>query len=566
MPSAPAGNPTTAASTDAAPTSPANPPIPPASSGDATATSSAAGGRAAAPSATLPGTDVAPPAGGERLRAGLAVEPAPGGPIARLVVLDGRAATDDVRLVANLGSATPDRWAVTQRWEPGPDPGLTTWLGDVQTLFLRDGQLWRALVSANGQAAASAVPLSQANRVCRLIRAHEIERVDGLDAWVEVEHAGPDARCDTVLDNAGAWVRLADARWVPVPEGTTTVAALRSAQGRLRSLLVHEGVAARLALLDADSLQVRDEVAGATAIDAVELLAGPLPTASGTLLHLRVNGRYLRRLNWTNTAARLGPEQHDLGSADTMAALHDGSTFFFGDGPNVWRWATAAPAPALHAALPADAGDVMRLASTDGHLLVTQGSAQPTLWTVSKSAGAWTVRLGGGPADPAFHAFAGHRGDTVVYVARDGGDGAGPAPAAHRVYRVVAGQAPLPAARSGVALVGVVVQPTQRHGQATLDGLLYCAPSLGGVAGECRGGSLSQFSLADGASIEIGRWPQHATLSAFGASAWVWSGSPGLVMVHGQRAAAGGAEAWTDLWSLTPGVAGSLRRVTTGMP
>jgi hypothetical protein len=510
---------------------------------------------------------VASPARSGRVRAGLAVEPTPGGPTARLVVLDGHTtATDEVRLVADLGAATPDRWAVTQRWEPGPGEGLSTWRGDVQALFLRDGRLWQALVTDDGQAAATAVPVSMATRLCRLIRVHEIEAVDGLDAWVEVEHAGPDTRCDTVPDNAGAWVRLADARSVPVPEGTTTVAALRTPEGRLRSLLVHEEVAGRLALLDADSLQVRDEVAGADGIDAVELLAAPLPAASGVLLHLRVNGRQLRRLHWTNTVARLGPERHDLGSTDATAALHDGSTFFFGDGPNVWRWATTASAPALHAALPADAGDVNRLASTDEHLLVTQGSARPTLWTVSKFAGAWAVRLGGGAGDPAFHAFVGHQGDTVLYVARDDADGAGPAAAAHRVYRVVAGQGPSPATRSGVALVGVVVQPTQRHGQVTLDGLLYCAPSLGGVAGECRGGMLSQLSLANGASIEIGRWPQHATLSSFGVSAWVWSGSPGLLAAHGRQASASGTEAWTDLWSLTPGVAGSLRRVTASMP
>jgi hypothetical protein len=574
MPSDPPGHATTTTSADAAPTSPATapaapsttPPTTPTSSGNATATPLAAEGNAATPGATSPGALVAPPAGSERLRAGLAVEPAPGGPIARLVVLDSRTAAGDVRLVADLGSATPDRWAVTQRWEPEPGAGLSTWRGDVQALFLRDGQLWRALVPADAQAAATEVPVSLAARVCRLMRVHEIDPVDGLDAWVEIEHAGPDARCDTVPDNAGAWVRLSDARWAPVPEGTTTVAALRTPAGRLQSLLVHEVVAARLALLDADSLQARDEVAGATAIEAVELMAAPLSTASGTWLHLRVNGGQLRRLHSTGTTARLGPEQHDLRSAGATAAVHDGTTLYFGDGANLWRWATAAAAAERHAVLPAEAGEVTRLAATDGHLLVTQGSARPTLWTVSKSVGSWAVRLGGGPADPAFHAFVGHQGDTVVYVARDDHATAGHAPAAHRVYRVVAGQGPSPATRFGVALGGVVVQPTLRHGQAILDGLLYCVPAPGSAAGDCRGGTLSQLALADGASIELGRWPLHATLSTFSPLAWVWSGSPGLVMAHGHRVSARGTEAWTDLWSMTPGVAGSLRRITAGMP
>jgi len=428
--------------------------------------------------------------------------------------------------------------------------------------FVAEGQVFQVNLSASGATAPQRI--SSLSTACQVLRAVPRD-VTSTDSWIGVTTAGADANCNTLADNAEAWVRTGDADTqapIVLPAGVEmplTLTPLYDPNGSLLYLLAIDRRTSAGDLM----LYSRDFVAGAPTVTTVRTLSGDPSQATAAYLSL---GGTVRRLTWTSAGAELSAALHTYAGTPSNWATTDTSGAFFGDGARVYRLngAVAATLVAEFAS-----GPVQRLYTTPTRVVVQHG---PSLTTELVS----SVDKAGGPilqlATAAMLGRAkleGTRGETVVYT-----EGAAAQPqvlneiqADGMLARQISPRAILVAPQwARLRSVGSVWDPITPVGALQMEGLVFCSVPVGDA--DCRDSSVSRYRLSDGQLASAGAFVSGAVTSftAVGGGA-LYAGLPGVINALASGSIGAQPWIWVDAYLFTDdGGTAALTRLTQLVP
>jgi hypothetical protein len=454
-------------------------------------------------------------------------------------------AVQDVRIVESNGIAwTASRLVFSDATAYDPATRSVRTLGHAKVFFDNDGRLY-AIDLRGGQPHAP-VQLSSATDVHGLVRAIALG-ADGADAWVDVQGSGHDWAIRSTMGAAAA------------PQSVASLAALRDpATGLPQYLFVSFGGASGTAV-QPNTFGVRDLAFGTVAVPAVDAMGNadrwlaPDP-AQGGVGYLQIAGQ-LRVLRWG-----AGGVSVDDGSLHAFApgflpppVAADASTLYVADqqallavaGGVVRTVGSFGRAPdAL-----VDAGAVVAAAEFDGRT----ASCCTSVETLAKADGTRTTLV---DAAASVHLWGG--ADAGVLLSGS------PWPGGRFVLAHADGTIDQQGAATQAA--GLVRSATARLDQPAAPLAMLSCVADASQPGFCAAGALTQVDIASGASTSLG------TLAArsFSMQAEVLAGLPSAFAGETFLASPGGfAVGDTDVrdaWQLTPGVGGSLVRVTSALP